>query len=1481
MDSQRRKPQKKQTNSSTHLDEKPAAPDNLPKSAHFQPRDDRNGYTNDARGNITAVIAQVIEAIQYDDVNRFQRIIQRHAFLMYYYPLAGNGTETALTLAAKFNSFNIANFLLAKGIDREFVPPNGKKALEHVSPHNQQIKKLLENDPTPILQMIKNLKKEFDTQKQKHQENELFFQIHLLAQAQLSKASTAIEAHSPDKLLDLYATVTSVYQILSAAKDEKELADRITDMLAIRERLFRGDAHDYCFMLSRANEFCCKLVEIVFPDASPSNLLLKNTLTQNRKNPWTNTFTGETDLLDTPLGYFRTSLDEIHIYEGIVRRAISNLQNAYTQQKEIWFGNDPKYGSGSGKDEVSEKSQLFFSHEVKTILRQRSPTLAQLIDYTIRLEENTGSNAIGLVERLNHLRTALKEADVKHAGQELEAGDVGYAYIAKFSVWWNALADTPAGREKQDSIRAITIKTQESGDKKLGEILDIILDAGHGEERSAVRYCLFIKGNLLEEFLKVPAVIEQLHQIDGSINWTVSHEQLDTWQQNIFEELQSLPPHITHHNIMMDIALYVNPQLFISTSSLDLSAIEKLAHLLPVLKMLHEIKEPLLNPADSAPVLEQIFNVDHLDLLLYLYSQSLTSDLIPRNATLFLAIALQLQQFCEKQHLTASDLQNKLPTYTGFQPLYLSKNNGKSHLDQLLVYAINKNLSDITRQLLDLGADQGSVEIDSQQPAKPLTAGTVLDVKDIRDLWVKAVVLATNENAVYISYLGWLSNYDEWIKKDSPRLAPSGTTEATIGRYRDETSENKLKRPLPAHLLPAIGTEFDVQDTLNNWVKAVVLASNESSFYISYLGWSAQYDEWIKRDSPRLAPPGSHSAIAGNVLNQTIEDKLQRTLPESVTSKASMTSTSSSSTFVMPTNTLWDTAFKNRNPEITAYLDNASKGNLVHRGLLDINTEKDWRFLVVYFAKVSLDKLSLSFLQNLSDKIIADKKVKLFIDFLPQRLDLLDHLFNSALSANKNKTIRLLLKHGVKPKPIHADIALAKGNEALLSSWLEKNPDMTCSNEAIMTAARSTQWPIILCYAQHRSLEKTLLFDLFAEAANSSNAPIAEQLLAEEKMPDVSETIKTAAKKGDLLIVDAYLKFHNPSDALLCELYRATAKKSHDDAFFKYAKYPVPTAALAQDKTLQSQLQVFWDSVAEHATDQNKKSLFALPKRGFVDVNQPRFFQALENMDSKFVIAYLREINPDKFDVTFLKKLLGQAILFDKPDIVDVLLKKFKNKITSLDVLTLAFEHKSPTYITTILRQNTRLTSDKLLMQAADQKNWNCVNAYMNERATTISQASKNLINKAREEQRLIETDNTLKEEKIIISSRDEVFARFQSSILFGVSANNKQPPGLQAIKQFAKDLKNDKAIDGYSCARILCGYLLSTAKQARLEHSTKLSWWVKYSELDSILTVALKHFKKSLKEQEARIDLKNDDVVKDYETYLTYRNAQATRQFR
>jgi hypothetical protein len=66
-----------------------------------------------------------------------------------------------------------------------------------------------------------------------------------------------------------------------------------------------------------------------------------------------------------------------------------------------------------------------------------------------------------------------------------------------------------------------------------------------------------------------------------------------------------------------------------------------------------------------------------------------------------------------------------------------------------------------------------------------------------------------------------------------------------------------------------IGQWIDVKDTVQQWLEATVMDINPSqrTIFVHYNGWPQRWDEWIRWDSPRIAPFRSrttHSTLTGS-----------------------------------------------------------------------------------------------------------------------------------------------------------------------------------------------------------------------------------------------------------------------------------------------------------------------------------------------------------------------------------------------------------------------------------------------------------------------------------------------------------------------------------------------------------------------------------------------------------------------------------------
>ena len=50
-----------------------------------------------------------------------------------------------------------------------------------------------------------------------------------------------------------------------------------------------------------------------------------------------------------------------------------------------------------------------------------------------------------------------------------------------------------------------------------------------------------------------------------------------------------------------------------------------------------------------------------------------------------------------------------------------------------------------------------------------------------------------------------------------------------------------------------VGMWLDVKDTIDQWLEAQVTNMRANQIFVHYNGWGARWDEWIDKDSPRIA----------------------------------------------------------------------------------------------------------------------------------------------------------------------------------------------------------------------------------------------------------------------------------------------------------------------------------------------------------------------------------------------------------------------------------------------------------------------------------------------------------------------------------------------------------------------------------------------------------------------------------------------------
>jgi OTU-like cysteine protease len=117
-----------------------------------------------------------------------------------------------------------------------------------------------------------------------------------------------------------------------------------------------------------------------------------------------------------------------------------------------------------------------------------------------------------------------------------------------------------------------------------------------------------------------------------------------------------------------------------------------------------------------------------------------------------------------------------------------------------------------------------------------------LDALDTEQQWIESQIKDINyvDRCVLIHYKGWKAQFDEWIPMDSDRLA--------------ELHTHTTHPPRVGYVPCKSGTLCDALDSTDKWEIAIIMDVTRYQVKIHYSDWGAQYDEWINRDSYRLAP---------------------------------------------------------------------------------------------------------------------------------------------------------------------------------------------------------------------------------------------------------------------------------------------------------------------------------------------------------------------------------------------------------------------------------------------------------------------------------------------------------------------------------------------------------------------------------------------------------------------------------------------------
>lgn len=116
-----------------------------------------------------------------------------------------------------------------------------------------------------------------------------------------------------------------------------------------------------------------------------------------------------------------------------------------------------------------------------------------------------------------------------------------------------------------------------------------------------------------------------------------------------------------------------------------------------------------------------------------------------------------------------------------------------------------------------------------------------IDCLDTVNHWLNAVVTSVRDNMIRVHYNGWHAKYDEWIDMNSHRVQKQWI------KGKEFSLNNRL----------------DILDERDTWLEARVIDMTSDKIRIHYYGYSSKFDEWILKNSDRIAEVGSHSKAYG------------------------------------------------------------------------------------------------------------------------------------------------------------------------------------------------------------------------------------------------------------------------------------------------------------------------------------------------------------------------------------------------------------------------------------------------------------------------------------------------------------------------------------------------------------------------------------------------------------------------------------------
>ena len=301
--------------------------------------------------------------------------------------------------------------------------------------------------------------------------------------------------------IDNIITIQSILTIIQNSSDG-DLPAKLTDFFAVREFFIEDTLLDYHCSDFLANRICVAVAGVLISSkknskeeansdsdkmVSPYDLLLS--VTKSNRKPWEKWLNPIifSEALPKRRGEFFRANGKIHLYQPIVEGAIARLEQGFQYLAEIWLGTDPRGATPKKhRNELLPGSPLPLTQEDLTVLKNHSPAMAELVNYTVELNEHA-RHSKDYYKCFTDLREGLLQGDTSRDGLELEAGNSAYVAIVKFNNWFGKLPETEKDFCREQSIDN---SSHSNSDSSIGEVLKIILDHGNAGRRDETVYCI-------------------------------------------------------------------------------------------------------------------------------------------------------------------------------------------------------------------------------------------------------------------------------------------------------------------------------------------------------------------------------------------------------------------------------------------------------------------------------------------------------------------------------------------------------------------------------------------------------------------------------------------------------------------------------------------------------------------------------------------------------------------------------------------------------------------------------------------------------------------------------------------------------------------------------------------------------------------------------------------------------------------------------